>query len=55
MTAAKEMVDLGLKDRGYEYVNSEQGRGPSSINPTHARQLMTAGPSNLSETLPPSV
>lgn len=23
MTAAQEMVNLGLKDRGYEYVNSE--------------------------------
>lgn len=52
MTAAKQMVDLGLKDRGYQYVNSEDIAKPLLFM-LMLVQLMTAGLSNPAETLLP--
>ncbi len=61
MTAANQIVDLGLKDVGYEYVNSEQppldqkeeeDTGLAMLTMEHT-QLMTAGQLNLVETSTP--
>jgi hypothetical protein len=51
MTAANEMVNLGLKDAGYEYVNSKSSLGLNRTSLT-SFQLMIAGLSNQEETAP---
>jgi hypothetical protein len=49
LTAANQIVKLGLKDAGYEYVNSKLFIPISSIYVLVliSSQLMIAGPSNL--------
>jgi hypothetical protein len=53
MTAANEMVDLGLKDAGYEYVNSKSSLALNRTSLT-SFQSMIAGLSNQEETAPPT-
>lgn len=51
MAAAKQMANLGLKDVGYEYVNSKLTTSLRSL--LIALELTTAGPSNQVETTSP--
>jgi hypothetical protein len=53
MTAANQMVNLGLKDAGYEYVNSKSSIGLNRTSLT-SFQSMIAGLSNQEETAPPT-
>ena len=53
MTEANEMVNLGLKDAGYEYVNSKSSLGLNRTSLT-SFQSTIAGLSNQEETAPPT-
>jgi hypothetical protein len=50
MTAAHELVNLGLKDAGYEYVNSKSNSFSGSNGALIHVKLMIAGPSKQEET-----
>tara|TARA_R110002060_G_scaffold18980_3_gene26015 strand:- start:1691 stop:1864 length:174 start_codon:yes stop_codon:yes gene_type:complete len=54
MAAANQVVKLGLKDVGYEYINSTFPLMPSIKIPslTSHPKLTTAGPSNPAATEP---
>ncbi len=53
MTAAHELVNLGLKDAGYQYVNSKSNSFSGSNCALKHVQLMIAGPSKQEETPSP--